>query len=995
MVHASCKKFLLAALLAAIPFLGHAQFASIGSERGSLQWQAVTTPDYKVIYPAGLDSLGALYGHELQVTRPLVGLSAGFLPNQAYRLPMPVILHPFTGDSNGMVVWAPRRMELFTLPGNFVPLPWEKLLSIHENRHVAQMQVGRSGFWQGFFYPFGDVAASVINSLYTNAALLEGDAVVAETALTHSGRGRTANFLAYFRMAFDQGDWRDWYRWRYGSMKYYTPDYYRVGYMTVAGVRYLYDAPLFMSDYLHQIRRPWSFAARQKAVRNASGKKFDAAWKEIAETFHAVWAADDARRGPFQELVAATDVPAVYTAFSGAVEVKGGRVWAIRAAMDRPAEIVELTPEGTLIPIRPFGGNSKLAAAPDGGSVYWSEPVPSIRWDMEQEVRIVRMQASEKASPHAITSKGRLFNPAVSPDGLTLVAIDYPVKGGSAIVLLDAFTGKETRRIVAPDGLLFTEAGFLGKDIVVSGSDDRGNGLYLISGKQLTTLLEPRPVMIQDLRTYGNTAYFTCDRTGTDEIYAYCSDDKSLTRLTNTRYGVNDPFLVDGSLAFSGLTPSGKLLMRSEERFRESVDFSKVASYPIADKLSAQERDLIANMEPATVPEVRPASFHVAENLLHVHSWLPFYYNYDGFSATETDFLYETSSLGAMGFFQSLTGTSGGLLGISFHQDPFEPDRLRAGLHARYRYSGWFPVLSFSLDAGDRSSAFLHYVYNEEKEDDEIQAVKGLSGFYLGGEATASVPMDFSSFGWTRRITPALTLGASTDVNEYDDGQTLLEFDRVWMEASLQGLAQSGIAPSQVIPRWGIGAEGKIRLATDARVLYGRGWLYLPGLTRTQGVKATAALQIRELTAKNVMYPFDYGAEDLAPRGYGKTAVPALLSRIGHITAYGGLEYVMPLLAIDRHVTPYVYMRNLEVVPFFDATAFLSEMSLGIRRRNQILYSLGADVSMRFEKFLMVSVPFKLGLRMAWNGGFCYDWFKEAAGLKSPVTVQAIVNVDL
>ena len=166
---------------------------------------------------------------------------------------------------------------------------------------------------------------------------------------------------------------------------------------------------------------------------------------------------------------------------------------------------------------------------------------------------------------------------------------------------------------------------------------------------------------------FGNTAYFTCDRTGTDEIYAYCSDDKSLTRLTNTRYGVNDPFLVDGSLAFSGLTPSGKLLMRSEERFRESVDFSKVASYPIADKLSAQERDLIANMEPATVPEVRPASFHVAENLLHVHSWLPFYYNYDGFSATETDFLYETSSLGAMGFFQSLTGTSGGLLGISFH----------------------------------------------------------------------------------------------------------------------------------------------------------------------------------------------------------------------------------------------------------------------------------------------------------------------------------------
>ena len=92
-------------------------------------------------------------------------------------------------------------------------------------------------------------------SLYGNQAFFEGDAVVAETALTQSGRARTADFLEYYRFALEQGDYRDYYKWYYGSIKNYTPTYYTSGYMFVAGMRTLYDDPLFTQRFYSNIFR--------------------------------------------------------------------------------------------------------------------------------------------------------------------------------------------------------------------------------------------------------------------------------------------------------------------------------------------------------------------------------------------------------------------------------------------------------------------------------------------------------------------------------------------------------------------------------------------------------------------------------------------------------------------------------------------------------------------------------------------------------------------
>ena len=126
--------------LASLP--AAAQFYNWGSEPVGARWYQLKTQDYKVIYPEGLDSLARVYASLLEQVKEPLSVTSGYRPNQMYRKQLPVVLHPWDLYSNGMVAWTPKRMELFTTPSAQAPLPhpWAEHLTIHESRHVAQMQ---------------------------------------------------------------------------------------------------------------------------------------------------------------------------------------------------------------------------------------------------------------------------------------------------------------------------------------------------------------------------------------------------------------------------------------------------------------------------------------------------------------------------------------------------------------------------------------------------------------------------------------------------------------------------------------------------------------------------------------------------------------------------------------------------------------------------------------------------------------------------------------
>ena len=135
----------------------------------------------------------------------------------------PVIINPYTVNSNGMVTWAPKRMELYTQPpSDGYAQNWEEQLVYHETRHVGQID----HFSKGIFSVLDKILGEQINGLgvgvYVSRWFMEGDAVVTETQFTNTGRGREASFLEYYSAAELSVHKRNCNQWRYGSYKHST-----------------------------------------------------------------------------------------------------------------------------------------------------------------------------------------------------------------------------------------------------------------------------------------------------------------------------------------------------------------------------------------------------------------------------------------------------------------------------------------------------------------------------------------------------------------------------------------------------------------------------------------------------------------------------------------------------------------------------------------------------------------------------------------------------
>ena len=748
-----------------------AQFSLTGSDPAALRWRQMETENFRLIFPEGNDSLARVYGTELEQARIRNARSSGYLIGQSYKGKMPVVLHSRYIVPNASVTWAPRRMDIFTVNDPYSPMamPWVRNLAIHEGRHAAQMQFGAAGGWgKALHWLFGEMAAGAFAGIYPGPAFLEGDAVVAETALSRSGRGRQADFLEYMRPAFDCGDWRDYYKWYYGSNKRYAPDYYRVGYMTVAGSRVFFNDPLFTKRYFDRVTRWGGFFNLQRTVKDASGKSFKESFRTIEDNFQRMWSEEAARREPFMPSRQVTRKPSMHTEYAGSVIADGSGIYSLKSGLAVPNCLVRLdASSGKEKRIRSFPSYaSDLTLDGKGRRLFWSESVAGRRWTLGGHSRIRYVNLSKPGKVHDLTKKGRYFNPAPSPDGKVIAVTEYPYSGGSRLALLDAVNGSVRESYTAPDSLQFTEPAWIGKRLFTIGVSENGMGVYEIVGVDsdgktlLRTLLRPQPVTMTLLgfipalgnargtetvvdpeshsgksgglspdQSHSKTGLpseqstsedthlsFLCDRTGVTELYSLDVDNLKLFQLTSTRYGISDSFLnaEADTLYYSSLAASDRPQDYKQGRMMYAtavsdlpvaeVRYEDIHKYPVAEALTAQETALGDTASIAAEVKFSRTERYSKIRLPHVHSWAPVYFNYDNVESLSGDDYYKTASLGATALFQNLLSTGYGMVGYGAHEDPYKKGGWRHSGHFKYIFTGLYPVFEFTADFNDRAA---------------------------------------------------------------------------------------------------------------------------------------------------------------------------------------------------------------------------------------------------------------------------------------------------
>lgn len=1048
----------------------HAQFFTNGDDPFG-RWYSIESPNYRIIYPKGLDSLARVYAGAMEKYRIPVSTTSGFVPGQAIKVKMPVVLHAYNALSNGSVAWAPKRMDAFTIPQMYgsEAQPWVDQLAVHESRHLSQMQFGISNAWRPFKYIFGEMFNGLSAGILTEPSFLEGDAVIAETELTKAGRGRSADFLNYYMVCFDQGDLRDWDRWRYGSQRYYTPDHYGIGYLTYGGIRWYYDNDDFTARYLDKAsRRPYMLWVREVIAKETGGLNVVKSFKVASDSLARTWSAEADKRSPYMPMERVSADPRVHADYTD-IFLVGNDLYCLKEGMNDSRVLIRMQTDSTNIGDEKFITRfstqvGQLHYCEDKDEILWSESIADARWSLKYTSNLRRMKGltghrdsgkiSEKGTEGRndngrimgaktnITRKKWMYNPVFSPDGKYIAAVEVFPAGGSAVTVMEEDSGKKVYSMAAPDSLQLVEPIWTEDGMFISAISNNGYGIYRLldnaaahhdnaaahhdnadneHGRQsewnhhsasqgnarYEMILAPQPVKIHNLRLHDGKILFTSDHNGVNELYSFDIDDNEVHQMTSTRYGASDyEFTEDGEwLYYSSQTIKGKAVYRTKvsNLFERPVDWNERHRWIIADKLSEQAQRRAENKinedhkSCISYYEVQkpdgdnlkfstPKRWFKLPHLMHFHSWAPFYFNVPKIMDFSGEKLTDYISLGATALFQNNLGTADGSIGYSTHRNADENNRWVHAGHFYLRYSGLYPVIEAEVSVGERS-ARQYGVRALEMDQSNGDSGRGyiisqfgrrLSGKpYTEAKVTVSIPWNFSSGGWHRRLKPSVRYTFTNDrydtrIQVFGDTGSSMFIDetenqkatsggprpflgkengrniyRQTLNASLLYYSLLPTTTSAEYPRWGFGAEAGMfmglysksayrsspteggYLAKDPKFEFGysdvisplcfaRVFGYFPGFTKEQGLKLSAIWQHK-------VNPNAFFGQSLAimPRGfeskYPFNAIGGSQRNMVKISA----DYAVPIYVGDRAILGgCIFIKRLLLIPYIDCTIY-------------------------------------------------------------------------
>ena len=902
-------------LLGCLPAAG--QYYTTGAAPTGTKWNRISSEHFDVIFPIELDSLAREYLYDFEKTRTatLTGLRV-----ETPR--MPIVLQPYDMYSDGMVVWSPRRLELYTTPpGNALyALNWEMQLAVHEGRHIGQMSHYTNGFYHFLNILAGEQGSAVGIGLYPTQTLMEGDAVQNETDLTPSGRGRDPEFVKYFRAAFLAGDFRSYDAWRYGSFRKYSPGKYPFGYLLTSTMRDNSNNYFATGDIMHgQVKDFWRvFSVSHRSYRRATGLTARKNWRTAIARNTELWQWEYNLRAPYTPYTPLLNRrDAVYTEISNPMPL-GNETYAAMSGMQFERRIIRIDSLGQRRFRRPLSNTTSTLVPDSDHSFLFSEVIPDPRWE-HRSWSIIRRYDTRTNRFETLTRQSRYLNPVPSAGRDSILAAEYKVEGGSDVVILDR-DGQLLNRIAAPEKGQVTGIAQLQNDLYATVITTKGLGLFRYDG-DWHRVVAPQSRMIRDLRAAGDSLlYFVSDLDGLSNIYTYEPAEDRLLRRTSVRYSAENPLLTeDGTFLYGeydhhGYHPVSVPIDSLQHNVHSFLDpYVNDLAERNAEQASAYITPL-TNAEDSLlrsqIDQLESNRYSKLTHGIHIHSWAPFYANVNrlindlgGFDSQHFSNWYQFVAPGVSVMSQNTLGTLSGTAGYSYH------DRHHAG-HLYARYTGLYPVFEVAADYNERNRTRSY-----------ASAERGGKGFRLDTldkpafviNSQVSLPLNLSRGGWVTWLTPAVNLSMTNDAFEYKEPGYLESHQgdhTVLLTGTLRFYTQLSRPKARLTPRLGFGVQlsGMTRIGPAVNnVASLTAWTYLPGFGKEDGFKLSYSRQVQ--TGNGLIYSSSF---NLVRRPYGFEN--SILMNYHRVL----LQYALPIYAGDLNGGFFFYLKRLELVPFVD-----------------------------------------------------------------------------
>lgn len=915
----------------------HAQYYSLGTEPTRVQWKQIKTEQFQVIYPKGTDSLAQEFARKLTYVYDLCSQGLQHTPKR-----ISVILHNQSNVSNGSVIWCPKQMDIYTIPAqNQHSQEWFENLAIHEFRHVVQMDKMNQGLTHVLSFLLGEEAVGFLSGIYLPRWLLEGDAVCTETALSSSGRGRQADFFAPYRAQLYEKGMYSYSKAYLGSYKDYVPNYYSMGYILLSNIRKNYGLG-FESQIINNAARyplclrPLNDAALQKT--NLSKKDLYASvfeeqaneWKlkhdrEYQTTYDTIRKAEG-----------------VYTSFLHG-SLSDSVFFYERKGLNTIPQLIRFE-NGKETVVRNIGfkpTDGRLHS--NGKSIVWEETKYDVRWEMKQSSTIyVYDIAQSKVS--AIRTKKHIFSPAISPSNERIAAVEIDNASLSYLIIYDKQSKNIIKRIASPDNDAILQPSWNdnGSKVIYVGLNSAGKRLMEYDVQE-GTFSEILPYSTEDYNSplyWKEYVLYTSSYSGVDNIYAYNQESKQMSRITVGDFGCKFPSVTDSTLVYSNYTANGYELatVHLNPKFWHSLSVVKKENYNLATMMTNQAGGPIdfAKKDSVYFPTKRYSKLLHAVN---IHSWMPWYMNYNGSEVDE-------QGNGVQILSQNHLGTTVSSVGYKWSKvDGYK----KAFAHLEYK--GLYPVFQFDYEIGNQD-----FVSVDDSYKDTITAKYSLFDF----SGRMYIPLNFSSKSYYRFVVPQFQIGMQEYEKQsvapyryYDSYKRIMSVNYVSYILTMSNMRLQ--STRDLYARWGqkisVGYETVPFEATEefSDYAFAETDLYFPGFMNSHSFRLYCGYEWNKAMEKG-----NFSRQISIPRGYLE-GIPMKKDMISFKA-----NYSFPVCYPDWEWGNFLYLKRIRCNLFVDwAQADLSQ--------KQISYSsYGAEI-LTDSHFFNIVVPVNLGVRLSYK----------------------------
>ena len=891
-------KYLILLILIFFTVHSYSQFYNTGSAPFNVKWKFIKTAHFKLIYPIEVESMAQKYASTLTNLYPFTSQSLNHEPAS-----IDIIMYNQSVLSNAYVVWAPKRMELVTTsPQKQYSHDWLEQLALHEYRHVVQIDKLNQGFTKGLSLFTGQMGVGAMMA-FIPLWYLEGDAVVNETALTNTGRGRDPNFIQEVMATEMQEDKRFKYDEFYlGSYKNYVPNHYNYGYQMVAWSRMKYGEQTWSKVLDNVARKPFTLAPFYFRLKKETGLSKVQIYEKTSDYLRRKWLKEDSiRKSNYTESITIeTSYKSEFVSYRFPHQNADGTIVALRTSIDDIAKLVHINngKEKILCRLGYFQG-SKIAYSEK--YIAWEEIQYDPRWE-RKDFSVIRLYDRDTRESSVFKKCERHFAPEISPNSRRVCVIKNDSRYNSSIEIYDIESKQLLNSFEPVKNTQFSFPVWLDEEqIAFIMLNEKGKSIELLNTRTSNwkNLLKTGYNNISYLSGKGNDLYFSYTLDGRVNIYHINILTKETHKVTSMAIGANYASIGNtaDTLLFSEYSSQGFKPRKISLQGTSQTPLSEITAYKY-DLAEATAKQEYINIQDSILPliEFDSKPYSKLGHMFNIHSWLvPFYINLDALPDENTK-LYPGITLLSQNSLSTVTSSISYYYSNGYHF-------LRPSIAFRFFY----PVITFDYLYGGPSRIFT--------SNAEIYSVPSQINNYNEFNTEVSVPLKFSTSQYSFSATPSIKyryknwyVADSVNRGSIDFSQDDIFYYKGYatLDYRFSFFAATKLAYKALRPKWGFHyyfSYQKPLLHTQYWVHYKNTThfftVYLPGIFRHQSLQGQIGLEN------------GFGNRMSLPRGYTSVS--------DYNSAYKfSIDYGFPVLYPNLSLGPFAYFKRVQANIFYD-----------------------------------------------------------------------------